>query len=310
MENRKKEFGKIKLENYKTSIESIIYNSKPNLRYKENIVNDFKHDYWIFDNFDIYYTYDIKFNLFLVYACDDNNNINIVRLEDKKLIKSLKGHEDIVDIVKHFYNEINNKNYLLSADYRKIVIVWDLNKYKKIHIINTNYSNNIYSLTILFIKNYIITSTEGTANEIDSTKIYSLIDGKIIMYIKQTSKYETLNLLIWKYNNNYYLIELCFENIFIYDLSNGKLFKYLTLSNKSFSYFYSGYISYDNKYLYTCTNEGIITIWNLFDSTLVFKTEIKNLNLLKITLWSTEIKEKKNISNEKEEKKIINYIYL
>jgi len=309
MENRKKEFDKIKLENYKTSIESIIYNSKPNIRHKEKIVNDFKHDYWIFDNFDIYYTYDIKFKLFLVYGCDDNNNINIVRLEDKKLIKSLKGHEDIVDIVKHFYNEINNKNYLLSADYNKLVIVWDLNKYIPIHKINTYYTKYIYSFTILFPKNYVITSTEGNENDLDTTNIYSLIDGHIIRNIKQTSKFETLYLLIWVYNNHYYLIELCFDNILIYDLSNGKLFKALTSEFNRPSYFYTGYISYDNKYLYTCTIKGIIAIWNLYDGTLVFNTRIKNLNLLEITLWSTEIKKKKNISNDKEEEqKITNYI--
>ena len=92
MEYGNKEFDEIKLEKYKTSIESIIYNSKPNLRYKENIINDFKYSYCIFDNYDIYYKYENKVEVFLVYGKQDNN-INIIRLEDKKLIKTLKGHK-------------------------------------------------------------------------------------------------------------------------------------------------------------------------------------------------------------------------
>ena len=130
------------------------------------------------------------------------------------------------------------------------------------------------------------------------------------MTISHTSNNETLYLLIWKYNNNYYLIELCYKNIFIYDLSNGKLFKDLTSNYNLIIYFYSGFISYDNKYLYTCTNKGNLLIWNLYDSTLVFNTIIKNLNLFQITLWSTEIKIQKSFSLGKEKQKIINYILL
>ena len=58
-----------------------------------------------------------------MYGCVDNDNINIVRISDKKLIKSLKGHTKSIDIVKHFYNENNNKDYLLSADYSKKIFL-------------------------------------------------------------------------------------------------------------------------------------------------------------------------------------------
>ena len=128
------QFSGLNIEENKNFLESIDYNSTPNLKYKENIVKDFKHDYWIFDNYDIYYSEiennKSKFELFLVYGCEDKENINnikIVRIHDKKLVKELKGHENIVDIVKHFYNINNKKRYLLSADYQKLVIVWDLN---------------------------------------------------------------------------------------------------------------------------------------------------------------------------------------
>ena len=59
MDNGYNKFNENKIDIYKT-----IYNSMPNLRYKENIVNDFEHEYWIFNNFDIYYKNENKFEDF------------------------------------------------------------------------------------------------------------------------------------------------------------------------------------------------------------------------------------------------------
>ena len=167
---------------------------------------------------------------------------------------TLTGHKETVDIVKHIYDKDNHKHYLLSADYSKTVIVWDLNKYIPIYNIKINYSKYIYGLTIVFEKNYIITSTEGIS-ENDYIKIYSLTNGKFKANIENTNNTETFYLLNWNYNYKNYLIELCYENIFIYDLSNNKLYKNLTSNNyKTSIYYYSGFISSDNKYLFTCTN--------------------------------------------------------
>ena len=104
-----------KLIDNQKDFESIYYDSKPNLRYKETVVNDFQKDYQNFDNYDIYYSKndlnEKEFDIFVVYGNKKNDNINIVRIRDKKLIKSLTGHEETVDIVKHFYDKDNHKNY-------------------------------------------------------------------------------------------------------------------------------------------------------------------------------------------------------
>ena len=305
---------KIKLLDNQKDFESINYYSNPNLRYKENIVNDFQKDYWIFDNYDIYYTKNYleekKFDIFLVYGCHKNDDINIVRIHDKKLIKSLTGHKETVDIVKHFYDKVNSKHYLLSADYSKIVIVWDLNKYIPIFNIKINYSKYIYALTIIFENKSIITSTEGTSNN-DYIKIYSLTKGKFKANIEKTNYTETYYLLNWNYNYKNYLIELCYENIFIYDLSNNKLYKNLTAKIYTGStYYYSGFISSDNKYLYTCIHKGIIFIWNLLNNMLVFKYKIENSSFLKILLWKTEITDNSPNSKDIKNEKIDNYILI
>ena len=80
--------SKIKLINFK----DINFSSKPNLKYRENIVQDFQRDYWIFDNYDIFYLHDKtnenKFELFIAYGCSADDDINILRISDKKLIKN------------------------------------------------------------------------------------------------------------------------------------------------------------------------------------------------------------------------------
>ena len=288
------QFSGLNIEENKNFRESFDYNSTPNLKYKETIVKDFKHDYWIFDNYDIYYS-EIennrsKFELFLIYGCQDKENINnikIVRIHDKKLVKELKGHEHIVDIVKHFYNSNNKKRYLLSADYERVVIVWDLNLYTSIFTISTFYSQYIYSFLIIFEKDYIITSSEGDSSN-DYLNIYSLNNGGLLLNIESSNKNKTYYLLLWKYNGIYYLIELCYKKIIIYDLLYKKVYKQFE-SNEDALYYYSGFVSQVNNYLHASTNKGNINIWNLESFNLIYDFRIKSSYLFKIILWSTDI---------------------
>ena len=304
--NPQNDINKLFIENMILEDKSFIFGIKPNLRYKENIVNNFNYDYWNCDNYDIFYkkvnNKNISFEAFIVYGSYDNKNINIVRIHDKKLIKELAGHWSAVNIVKYFYKENEKKNYLLSADYSKLVFVWDLDNYQKIHEIDTYYTTYIYSFMILSEKDYIITSTYGK-NEANSTNVYSLEEGKFKFSLKNSINNETLYLLQWKHNCKYYIIELCYEKILIYDLSSEKLIK-ASNSNKNLIYYYSGFISFDNIYLFTCSDNGGIYVWNLIDNILVFNINIKDSSFLKIILWKKEISDSFN----DEKKKINNYI--
>ena len=108
---------------------------------------------------------------------------------------------------------------------------------------------------IIFEMNYIITSTEGKSEE-DYSRIYSLTNGKRIANIENTNKNETLCLLKWCYNKKYYLIELCYRNILIYDLSNRKLYKNLTENSNLSKYYYSDLLLVIiNIYMHVITKE-------------------------------------------------------
>lgn len=182
-------------------VEIKLMNNKPNLKYKENIINDFLYRYWICETFDIYYS-EINSNgqlePYIVYANYDSKDINILRISDKKKIKSLKGHLKTVYLVKYFYNQLKKNHILLSVDYQYIILVWDLNKFENINKIITSYIKQIYCLLVIFEYNFIITSNiENKENQNNYSRIYSLSSGKFIKNIPDTSKNETLYLLYW-----------------------------------------------------------------------------------------------------------------
>ena len=263
--------------------------NNPNLRSKENIINDFLSSYWICETFDIYYPMknsNGKIEPYIIYPCSKNNDINILRIRDNKSIKSLKGHGKSVYIVKYFYCEKKRLHYLLSAEYDGIVLVWNLNTFTIIHTINTEYKGSINSFLIIFNYDYILTSTDGANSIKDSTKIYSLFSGKFVKIIPNSYKNETLYMINW-INNKDYIIELCYQYIIVYELLNGNIY-HIFKDNKINCYYYTGFISNENKYLYTCSSKGDINIWDLYNKKKIFTIKIKSGELFKILPWSIE----------------------
>ena len=165
----------------------------------------------------------------------------------------------------------------------------------------------MYSFLIYFKLDYIITSTVGHTEEIDYIKIFSFQKGIFIKNIPNTDNNDTLYLLIWeKEQNENYLIALCYEKVSIYNLLNGDLYGNLATNvNQSCGdYYLSGFISYDNKYLYTSSKEGYINIWNLNDKVLFKTIFTQNSSLFTITPWSIYV----NYSFDKDDLKLYRYI--
>jgi WD40 repeat protein len=117
-------------------------------------------------------------------------------------------------------------------------------------------------------KSFILTSTKHYSydNEKSATKVFSLKDGQFIKYIKDSNYYEVIYLLSWinKNNKKYYIIQVANFYILINDLFEDEL--YAKLSNDTKNDFHdNAFIYCKNKidYLYTCTENGFIHIWDL-----------------------------------------------
>ena len=167
--------------NNKEYFEKINYEFKknPNIKYISNLSNS-KNGYLIFDVF-------ISFKDNNEYIVTKNKNeIDIYLLLDYKKITSLKGHNADIVIVKYFINNKDYKEYLISTDYMKIVIVWDIkNNYNILQRIQTQYKELIYNCLLVFPHNkednYIsLCANEMECNYLSVLKIFSLSKNVIV----------------------------------------------------------------------------------------------------------------------------------
>ena len=284
--------------------DKILFNNQPNFQFKQNIVSDFNYSYWICETFDIYYpSKNDKIEPYLVYAPQIKKEIEIIKISNQKLIKTLIEPSNFIEKVNIFYNEKNNNNYLLATDWDYIVYVWNLDdNYKFMFKINTFYTNYIYSFLIYFKLDYIISSSFGNANNFDYIKIFSLKDGSLLKNINNSDLNNTLVCLIWeKEENDIYIVACCYEKIEIYNILNGDLYANLETEQKDScgDYYYSGFISNNNKYLFTTSSEGFINIWNLYEKNLVKSVKF-NSSFYKMIPWSIYV----DYSKDKEDSKL------
>ena len=179
---------------------------------------------------------------------------------------SLQGHKKNITAIRYFNNNNNFNEYLISADFRKIVIIWDIKDNFKIQYqIDTEYKNTYYIYRCLLVfphnyeENFIIISSFGIQF---STKIYSFKNGKFIKYICPDNGY-IFYLLSWynKRNDKYYIIQLADSEIIITNLLKDDL--YSKLVHETNYYYISGFIYNKNNddYLGCSTTNGLIKIW-------------------------------------------------
>ena len=138
---------------------SLENSNKPKLKFKEYIsekADCLGSSY----QFDCYSDKNGEVILIMVYfdiehPGDRIHDILLIALNDNKVIKKLKGHKDRVLSARYFQEPNSKKDYLISADRRQIVIVWDLNDFCKIFEKEMNYDSFIYSSLLISFSNNI-----------------------------------------------------------------------------------------------------------------------------------------------------------
>ena len=268
-ENKLDYESKIKLNNE--------FKNNPNLKFKLNIIKE-SDDHGCNDIFEIYISY--KDNKEYLASKNVNYNIDIILLLTNNKIISLKGHNRYILTIRYFINKKNFNEYLISADYDRVVIIWDItNNYNIKHKIVINNFRVIWSCLLLFPHNiednYIIISNDKTG---EYTKIYSLENGNFLKNIRNNEgKYYLCYLLSW-YNKNdeqYYIIQLGKGVILINDLLRDRLFfKYIDGIEDQF--FISGFIfNDDNKDFLCCSkSNGFIQTFDLNNKILSYSIDI------------------------------------
>ena len=240
-----------------------------NLKYKIDI-NTTNDSFGRNDIFEVFVSVkDLKSYLI---SKNNNYNLDIYRLEDNSLIKSIKHHTNRLTIVRYFLDSNTNKEYLITADQNKMVTLWDIgNNFKILYEIKTGYSGKIYSCILVFGingKNYLLTSSNGLN---DNIKKYDFESGTFILNINNTNNNHTYYLLYWlnKKTNDHYIIECCEGKILIHNLLKEETYSELKCPNGGRHF--SGFIYNKDDIDYLCNGcgSGYINIWDLFNKKLI-----------------------------------------
>ena len=284
---------KIKHNEYINKINYQFIKDPINLQYKLDISFSNTNAGWN-DMFEVFLSY--KDNKEYIASPNINNyNLDIYELIDNKKVLSLRGHKNDVRTVRYFINKKDYKEYLISADDNKIVIIWEISdNYNIKHQIDTKYGNNIYSCLLVFPhnneNNYIITSSYNDSDNLESsaTKIYSFSNGRFMRYINDTNNNVIYYLLTWynKKNNRYFIIQFSYLKIIINDLFDNEIF-YELIKEPETDHF-SGFIYTKNNIDYLCSSSenGYINIWDLYSKKIFKVINTNNCLLAHIIQWN------------------------
>ena len=270
--------NEIKLESEKKNINIDLKENGDLTSFNEN-PEALKYDYFLAKNvstsddelnsFDVFK--GVKDNIYyLIYSTTKNNNINILNIFTKEIVKSLSGHHSRVSVIKYYFNKVD-KEYILSCDINSKAIIWDMRKdYQIKYILRMADKGVIKDAMILFGylgKNYLIISRH---NSTEFTKVYELADdATFIRDINKSNNNITNQMILWKYNNKNYLIELCKGNISIKNIFEKENYNKLKL--KDTDIYISGFLYKNNQ----------LIVNNSYDRNVLFvdliSTEIKKL---------------------------------
>lgn len=271
-----------------------IINKKPNFIFEKHIksMNEYLNGFSGF--FDVF-TYFKDNNQYIITPASSTFLIYLISITNSQLLKSLKGHTECICCLNYFknYKKINEE-YILSADIKGLLIVWDINNDFKIkHKINTKEVS--FSSIILFNinnkDNYIIASNIRIADNESSnyTKIYSLSTGKFLKNLINTNLKKTYYILPWynKNNNIFYEIECCYEKITIINIEKNEIYHEFISEWETEAFTYGLIINKNNRdYLCSSSMHGEIKFWDLENKKLELKIKTGGLNLKMMIKWS------------------------
>lgn len=263
----------------------------PNFRFN-SIVQEMNDCFGINDIFAIYYDKKDNNELYLI-SPSKNFSIKVTRLKDNKLIRTLEGHTGKITLIRHCFNSITQKDYLISSGKHSEVKVWDLSdNFNLLFSLKINYSKNtnIYSSLLFFSENngnYLITSSNENQVE-DFTKLYDFNSQELKANLELTSQVEIFYMLTWNNGKYDFLIESGVGIILMHNLETKELFKVFNPSNKS-SQNSMCIIKNpeDNKIDLLCvaTIHGSIDFWDLDTFTFKFSVRHKSSYFYDLINW-------------------------
>lgn len=288
IELKKEEEQKQKMDFEIKNIQNI--NTIPEFEFIENLTTcNYSQGY--LKNFEVFtgLTDNIEY---LIYCNKKNENkaisytLEIMRIIDNQIMNCLIGHNDPVTVIRYFVKN-DKEDYLLSCDSAHLSLIWDIqNNYDIKYIINEQNKKNISDAILLFNafdNNYILISNFSTEN---STKLYIFENdaATCVKSIYGTNKNDTFFMIPWKYQNKYYIIELCNKRISISNIFEDELYANLYLKQDAQPL--CGYL-HNNNLIVSDHKNYYIRIWDLVNKMQIKKIIIGKTLGAQILPWNS-----------------------
>ena len=275
----------------------------PNFIFQEEIVSYCDCICGLNESFDVFNSIKDK-NDYLIISNKDNNNIEIINIYTKELVKSIEGNSTKFILLKYYLDLGKKKEYLICLDLKSVIKIINItNNYNIISKIEfpREFKNNwkLLNCTVLFNvqigsqkMDIIIVSNRQRYMEEQGTKIYNIHNGQFLKDVSNTTKNKVRYIIPWynETNEQYYLIELCEDLLVVVSLFQNEV--YAKLSEERYKSYSSGFVHKegDIDYLYVCNNWSEICIWNLISKELVKNIKVSgkcdNIRLYGLLLWN------------------------
>lgn len=278
------------IHNQSGTCDDVMFPANPIFFFKEKIIEKKAACIGYNCDFEVYYSKEE--NKMYVFIGDiHSNDISMISLPENKVVRNLKGHQNLIINIRYFSDVSKEKEYLVSSDYDKKVIVWDIkNDFKLICTITTEFKGYIYSCLML-VKNNANLLIISNVDESAQTKVYdfqknvqvSTIPGKQIFY------------LIYWYNmkdNNDYVIQCGKGEVSIINLLSGGSYASFSPENKNHIVFGGVLFSKEDSpnkivdFLLTIGSQGCINIYNLDSKKLVKNIKLNDAHLCNVLRWN------------------------
>jgi len=215
--------------------------------------------------------------LYLIYASEDCSIISFDLINEKKINEIKKAHNTHISNFRHYLDEINKRDLILSVSTKDNNIkVWNIKNYECICNIKNIYEESVV-LSACFLNedhNIFIVASNEPRNIFEETKVYDLNGNKF----KEIYNYDDLT----RYIDSYYDKNLS-KNFIVtgnvsyprsYDYSSSKLYyKYADDNNKE-QYSISVFDKDDVLKFIESSEDHFIRIWDFHSGKLLNKIKL------------------------------------
>ena len=221
--------------------------------------------------------------------------ISLIDLSNNEEIQTLVGHTDRVVTCRFFEDPFTKKHYLISADRKYKVKVWDLTDNGKIVFdkeLKEGYDNFIYSVLMIFEQNkiYVVTSTLGSGE----TNVFVIGSDEAPKKLKDTKDLNIYYLDYWfeekdaDGNSEHHIIQCGKNKILISQLKKDSNYEIATEEKYANNLCGMVYKKGDKDLLITSATRGLIEIIDLKERKEIQKIEHSDVFFYNFVRWNDQ----------------------